>query len=239
MKKLFAFSTVLLGTAALIAADSGSVEQVKAALAKLNAAPNYSWVSQTEMPGSQFQIGPATGKTEKGGFTMVRQEFGENTTEVFMKGESAAVKVEDEWQLTSDLEAGQGNRGAMLARFIARMKKPAEEVGDLLAKVETLKAGDGGALVGDLTGEAAQELVAFSRGRRGGDNAPPPPRNAKGSVKFWLKEGQLVKYQLYTEATMTIRDEERDVKRTRTTEIKDVGSTKLEVPAEAKKKLSP
>jgi len=35
-----------------------------------------------------------------------------------------------------------------------------------------------------------------------------------------------------------MNDTERDVDRTVTTEIKEVGSTKLEVPEEAKKKLN-
>jgi hypothetical protein len=36
---------------------------------------------------------------------------------------------------------------------------------------------------------------------------------------------------------MTFNGEDRDVNRTTTTEIKDVGTTKVEVPADAKPKL--
>jgi hypothetical protein len=36
---------------------------------------------------------------------------------------------------------------------------------------------------------------------------------------------------------MTVNGEDRDVDRTTTIEIKDIGTTKVEVPAEAKSKL--
>ena len=47
----------------------------------------------------------------------------------------------------------------------------------------------------------------------------------------------LTKYELKTFAKITFQDEERDIDRTTTTEITDVGSTKVEVPEDAKKKL--
>ena len=63
--------------------------------------------------------------------------------------------------------------------------------------------------------------------------------NAKGTAKFWTKDGQLAKYEYNVKGTVAGRDgQERDVDRTTTVEIKDVGSTKVEVPAEAKGKVS-
>jgi hypothetical protein len=60
---------------------------------------------------------------------------------------------------------------------------------------------------------------------------------AKGSVKFWLKDGTLSKYETKVSGKINFNGNERDVDRTTTVEIKDVGTTKVEVPEEAKKKL--
>ena len=66
----------------------------------------------------------------------------------------------------------------------------------------------------------------------------PPVSNAKGSVKFWIKDGVLTKYVLKVSGTRTRNGEDTDVERTTTVEIKDVGTTKITVPDEAKSKLS-
>ena len=57
-------------------------------------------------------------------------------------------------------------------------------------------------------------------------------------MKFWIKDGLLTKYEFKVQGKVTIGGNDRDVDRTSTVEIKDVGSTKVDVPDEAKKKLS-
>jgi hypothetical protein len=47
----------------------------------------------------------------------------------------------------------------------------------------------------------------------------------------------IVKLESTMLGKMTIRQQEREINRTATTEIKNVGSTKIELPDEAKKKL--
>jgi hypothetical protein len=64
------------------------------------------------------------------------------------------------------------------------------------------------------------------------------PTDAKGSVKFWIKDGALTKYQTKVSGKVEFNGESRDMERTTTIEIKDVGKTKIEVPDDAKKKLS-
>ena len=61
--------------------------------------------------------------------------------------------------------------------------------------------------------------------------------NPKGSVKFWLKEGALSKYELKVTGKVEVNGNERDLDRATTTEIKEVGTTKVNVPEAAKKKL--
>jgi hypothetical protein len=69
--------------------------------------------------------------------------------------------------------------------------------------------------------------------RRGGDG--PAVSNAKGSVKFWIKDGDLVKYEFKVQGTIRFNETDVDIDRTTTVEIKDVGKTKVDVPEEAKK----
>ena len=74
-------------------------------------------------------------------------------------------------------------------------------------------------------------------GGRGGANAPEIS-GAKGSVKFWVKDGLLSKYEIKVQGKVTVNGNDREVDRTTKIEIKDIGSTKIEVPEDAKKKLS-
>jgi hypothetical protein len=75
-------------------------------------------------------------------------------------------------------------------------------------------------------------------GRRPGGGQAPAISNAKGSVKFWIKDGVLTKYQFKLQGTMNRNGEDMDIGRTTTVEIKDVGATKVTVPEEAKNKMS-
>jgi hypothetical protein len=73
-------------------------------------------------------------------------------------------------------------------------------------------------------------------GRRPNADAPGP-KDAKGSVKFWVKDGELTKYEYNVKGKVTFGEDERTIDRTTTVEIKDAGKTKLTLPDEAKKKF--
>jgi hypothetical protein len=86
-----------------------------------------------------------------------------------------------------------------------------------------------------LTEAGAKAMLAF-RPPRGGDEGPTVS-DAKGSVKFWVKDGQLAKYQYHVQGKVSFNGNDRDIDRTTTVEIKDVGTTKIQVSDDAKKKL--
>ena len=65
----------------------------------------------------------------------------------------------------------------------------------------------------------------------------PSVSGAKASNKFWVTDGVLTKYELKTSAKISFNGDERDLDRTTITEIKDVGTTEVTVPNEAKSKL--
>lgn len=235
MKKSILIGVVTLMAGTLLAAEA---DDVKAAAKKLAEQSNYSWKTTVTVPeGSQFRPGPTEGKTEKDGVTWLSMSFGDNSMEAVLKGDKGAAKVEGEWRSLSEMASGDQGPGTFMARRLQSYKTPAAEAEDLAGKAKELKK-DGDAFSADLTEEGAQDLLRF-RGRRGGggNGGPPPPKNAKGSVKFWVKDGQLAKYEFKVSGTISFNGEDRDIERTTTVEIKDVGKTKVEVPDDAKKKL--
>lgn len=234
MKKTMLFGAVALVAGSLLAAESTPKEEVTSAIKKLADQSNYSWKTTTEF--GNFES-TTDGKIQKGGATMLTMSFGDNETEAVLEGDKGAVKQPDAgWQSLKELEADtEPGPGRFLAMMLRNFKAPAPEAEDLASKTKELKK-DGDAYSSDLTEDGAKSLLTFGR-RRGGE-APPPPQNAKGSVKFWIKDGMLSKYELHLSGTVNFGGEDRDVDRTTTVEIKDAGTTKVNVPEEAKKKLT-
>jgi hypothetical protein len=227
-------SAVLALTATnLLAAEPK--DDVLAAAKKLSQQGNYSWKSSVEF--GNF-TGGTDGKTDKEGLIALSMVFGDNKTEAFLKGDKGAVKTQDrDWQSLAELEAAAGSEPGprtFLLRRLKSFKAPVEEVSDLVTKAKDLKKEED-SFSGELTEAGAKDLLSF--GGRRGPNAPEP-KNAKGSVKFSLKDGALSKYEVNVQGTVNFGGEDRDIDRTTKFEIKDVGTTKIEVPEPARKKLS-
>jgi hypothetical protein len=245
MKRNLLFGTIVLLTGSLVAADSSPKDDVNGAAKKLSEKSNYSWKMTMDFgPNSPFTPGPTMGKTEKGGYTYVTSEFNDNISEGVLKDKKVAVKTEDGWKSAEEVTGGGGggggggfgNPGAFMARRMQNLKVPAAEVEDLVSKAKELKK-EGDVFSGDLTEDGAKTLLTTGfRGRGGGQ--PPQASNAKGSLKFWLKDGALTKYEYKVSGRREFNGEEIDVERTVTVEIKDVGNTKIEVPEDARKKVS-
>ncbi|HXR06957.1 MAG TPA: hypothetical protein VN765_06475 [Candidatus Acidoferrum sp.] len=233
MKHSIPMTLALLAAGAVLAAEPAPTNQVADAIAKLKAANNYSWTSTLKMANSDFNIGPVKGQADKDGFAKMSQSFNDNTTEIVLKGDKVAFKGENGWELIGE----GGDMSTFFAASMARNGAAAQEAGIVLKSVKEVKALDGGALGGDFTSEGATDLMSFGPRRTGGENAFPAPKNAKGSVKFWLKDGMLTKFETHLIGTIAFGDNENQMDQTRTVEIQDVGTTKMDIPADAKKKL--
>jgi hypothetical protein len=233
-------------------AHGAPADDVKNAAKKLSDAANYSWTATTQNAppaagapapaaggrGGGFNAGPVEGKTEKGGYTIVTRALGGNAMQTVLKGDKRVQQGQDGTFMTPEemAAAGNGGRGGGAAPVL-----PADEIATLAGKVKELKAADG-VIAGDLPADAVGPLLLAGRGGRGGGAAPATPpapaENASGSLSIWLKDGALVKYAVHLKGTITGRNGmPTDVDRTVTTEIKDIGTTKLDVPAAAKDKL--
>ena len=114
------------------------------------------------------------------------------------------------------------------------LSRPHEEIAIIVAGYTELKAEADGAS-GTLS-ETNAKLLLVHAGQK-----DIIPQRAGGTFRLWMKDGELVKYQVTLEGklSVTMRDGRRevDVHQTTITTLRDVGSTTVEVPEAAKKKL--
>lgn len=231
MKKTLMLGVIVLLAGSLGAADSSPKDDVLAAAKKLGEQANYTWKQTVVVPeSSPFKPGPLIGQMETGGYTHLSWSFNDNTSQSFMKGDNGvATDMDGNWQTFSELEKAEGF-GVFIVRWLKNLKVPAAQASELAGLTKELKK-DGDEIKGDLTEEGAKAQVQFG--------PESTASGAKASVKFWLKNGELVKYEIKATGKVEFNGNEQDVDRTTTIEIKDVGTTKVELPAEVKKKLEP
>jgi hypothetical protein len=228
MKNLASISSLLFLSLSLAGADPKT--EVTEAIRKLGEQPGYSWTRTPKTEGSESarRQGPIQGKTEKGGFTYLKGSAGEISYEVASKGEKMVINYNGDWLSTAEI----GEKERAVQRLKA-LKKPVEEAESLAGKVTELKKESDGLYSGDLGADSAKALFSLL-GRRAAE-AP----EAKGSVKFWVKDGLLTKYESNVRGKIQVGSDKRevDISQTTTVEIKDAGTTKISLPEEAKKKL--
>ena len=228
MKTLSSIVSVL--ALALSAANADPKTEVTDAIKKLAAQSGYSWTYTPKTEGSESarRQGPMDGKTEKDGFSYLKGEAGDITIEIAFKGEKMVVNYNGDWLSTAEI--GENNR---IVQRLRAMKRPTDEAATLVSKATALKKESDGVYSSDMDGAAAKEMFGLL-GRRAAE-AP----EAKGTIKFWVKDGQLAKYEFAVRGKITAGEEKRevDLSRVTTVEIKEVGSTKVSLPEDAKKKL--
>jgi len=236
MKPLFFISLITVSAQILFAADSDAKSKVNNASKQLAEKSNYSWTSTSkEADGSTGRLGPMEGKTEKGGVTFLSFTVSEIPVEVYIKGEKGAAKALEGWQSLDDISQTSAT-AAGIVKFLRAHKAPAAESASLVEKAQGLKEADG-VVSGELKEDAAKELLTRGARRREGQD-PPKISDPKGSVKFWVKDGALTKYEFNVQGKISTAERDTDVNRTTTVEIKDADATKIEVPAEAKEKMT-
>jgi hypothetical protein len=233
MKKTITFTLTALLVTPLFAADSNPKDEITNSAKKLSEQSSYSWRTTIVVPeDAPFKPGPTDGKTEKDGFTWVSMSMFDNKMEAFVKGPKGAIKQEGDWKSLEDFDKEEG-----FARFpaiiVRNLRTPTKEVAELLAGAKDLRK-EGEIISGDLTEEGARKMQTF----RVPDGEGPSVSDAKGSVKFWVKDGVLAKYEFKLKGKIKFGENEFPNDRTTTVELKDLNNTKVEVPEPAKKKLS-
>ncbi|HEV2328385.1 MAG TPA: hypothetical protein VGY56_06310 [Verrucomicrobiae bacterium] len=233
MKKIL-FSASVLMAGSLLAAYADPKDDVTGAAQKLSSGGNYSWHTTVVVPAdSRFKPGPTDGQIQ-GDLTHVKMSMGDNHTQFIIEGTNSVITDPDDgtWEKLSDVDT-QG-MGRFLVGMVRNFKGPAAQVTDLLADSQSLQQ-SGNSYTGTLTEEGAKKLLTFGRGRRGGGG--PTISNPSGTVTFWVDGGQLTKFEYHVKGMVSFNGNDRPVDRDTTVQISDVGTTKIDVPADAKKLL--
>jgi len=224
---LLVLAVITLSTP-LRAADAAT--EVKDAIKKLADQPNYSWTLTPRTEGSEAgtRQGPVEGKTMKDGLTFLKGTANEISFQAAVKGGKIAVNYADEWVVVDENDELTGR----VAKRLKGVKDPLGMASELAGKTKSFKKEDG-AYAGELDPTAARELFR-TLGRRAAE-----AEEAKGSTRFWVKDGQLSKYEFTVKGTITVGGDKKEVNlsRTVTVDFKDIGSTKVTLPDEVLKKF--
>ena len=118
--------------------------------------------------------------------------------------------------------------------MVQNFKTPVDIALPMISTLQNVQKTDD-AYTADLTEDAAKQLLSRPRRGNAGANAPAPEiSNAKATVKLWITDGAVTKMENHVTGTVSFNGNDRDVDRTTTTEFKDVGSTTITVPDDAK-----
>jgi hypothetical protein len=238
-KMLFTAAAFVVGTA--VVAYAGPKEDMQAGIKKLADQPNYSWHSTTDF-GQGSSV--SDGKTEKGGLTYTKSTFGDNETEMIRQGDKIVINRGGEgWMTPEEMQQNAGGGGGRGRGFFGRgggapMVQAEQAISNL---PDSAFSKNGDVYTVTATGAEAQSLNPFGGrgGRRGGGagGGGQGPQNAKATYKVTVKDGMPSKIETHYSATVNFGGNEQELNITTTTEIKNVGSTKIDVPAQAKAKL--
>jgi len=240
----FFYSTLALVAGAAVVAHADPKDDVTGAIGKLSAAPNYTYVV-TRTFGQNSIV--TTVQTEKDGYTHSSTDLGGNTIESYAKGDKSVMKnMDGVWQTPEEIAAANGGGGRRgRGGFGGPQVAPAVQLSGWADKLTNIAAGDGGVITAEVDADTAKTLAAAGgRGRRGGGGgggAPPAPpviKDAKATITFTIADGNIAKYDVHVTGTRTVNDEDQPIDTTTSTEVKEVGTTKIDVPDEVKAKLN-
>lgn len=149
--------------------------------------------------------------------------------ETIKKGDKTAVKGQDGNWTEPQQGGGRGGRGRGPT---APPHENLKDLGKAFQKVEKTTDGDLALYSGDLTTEGAQKFSG-GFGRMGGGNSG---FESTGTAKVWVdSEGRIVKIEVNTVTKGKMRDQDVEIKSSRTTEYSKFGEATFEIPEEAKK----
>lgn len=237
MRKIVtAMSALFLFSSLSFAGDDK--EDLGKASKKATEMKSYTFKATIEVDGSPMPMDPIelNGTHNNDAATHVSGSIMGQDFEAYKKGEKLVTKGQDgEW--TSGGGGGRGMGGGMMARAI---KTPHEELKDLETKFKEIKKADAKELVGetdctvysgDLTDEAAKDMMPMGRGMGGMGNA-----EITGKGKVWVNpDGVIVKYQFDIALSLDFQGNALEITVLRTTELSKIDDTKVEVPEEVQK----
>ncbi len=210
-----------------------------AAVKNLADQPSFGWTTTAVMAEGQ---GPddgrgrtTTGWIEKGGFTRVAMPGASGGQEFVTRGGKAAVLHEGNWQTLEQATArSAGGPLGFNRRLVTEFKPPGLQAEEYIGKGATFTR-EGDAVTAELSAETVNELLAAGGppgfGRRRGGGAIKDP---KGSVAFRIANGVLAGFTVKLGGSREMFGRTMKLDRTITTNITGLGTTRVDVPEDAK-----
>ena len=211
-------------------------EPLFAALDALQAAPNCTWVIATEMTGAPFNVAPIRGRTDSEGWLVLEAELPGTVRRAAGRGRDRVVEAADGWRSGAEIE-GLRAEERQVARDLGAVPTPVDELTGLLPILGGLRREADGSYFGAVPEDTAERLIRAIVSGRAPGGFVPELRAPFGNVRVWLRDGRLQRYVISAAATASLPFGTKEIKRVSTVEIREVGATRVDVPAEAKAKL--
>lgn len=231
MKTVTSILTCIATSGLLAWADDESTAAVMQAARAISHENGYAWTSTSASAAGthDWRQGPTHGKAQKNGYTYVTFTLGDGTVEMAFHREKSVIKWSDQWYGLGDLKEDV----AWIADRLKTYKAAAEEAAFLAQHSPDLQPGQDGDYAGKIDDDALRFLL--SRGRRQVENVA----EIKGTVRFWIQDGRLQKYQYNLKGPVPYGSEGAIVSldRTTTVELKDIGNVDVKIPPAAEEKL--
>ena len=230
-------------------------QDLHAAIQKLADSPNYSWTTKLQ---GVFGGAPMDGKSEKNGYTTYTINTMGGSYPVISRGDRTFAKTDNGWQGMAELQKasddaqGFSSEGFVLVQ-VQDFKTPVAQLTDLAGKLQNLKKTDQG-FSADILPDAAKNLFTF---RLPGQPATQKAaldqsdkvqtvvlqstamqqmtvKDPRGTLNVVMKDGSISKFEIHLAGTISLNEKDQPTDRTTITEIKDVGTTRITVPEDAK-----
>jgi hypothetical protein len=221
---------------ALIAASliALQADELAEAAKKTAALENYSFKEESKASKGKHQPGPVDGRYQKDQPTALKS----GSAEGFRKGGAIVYKDGEEWKRVEKPTKGEKKNQPAAADF-AQVKLPHEELEGFeksFEKVEKAAEKDKECTVwsGTLTPTAARALVSTGGKADAKNNA-----TYAGTAKVWVNaDGFIVRYEVVSHMKGETKKGPVEVTITKTVDLSERGTTKVEVPEGASKLLN-
>ena len=252
---LLAFGLVL--AIGVLAAGATPRDDVAAAIQKLADSGDYAWrtvpfAEDAAPPDADFETIPARfeqtaqdqieGKVQKDGLVALRAQIGDAVVGFYMHHAHMAIQT-TQGQWTSEtqlLSQGYLSIPDQLLTQAEFLLPPAVEARQYFERIQNIHR-EGDAYVGEIPQDAAIAMLE-ERKRKQNDGKEWRLAEAKATVKFWISDGVLSKYQVHWTidpyiCVFGLNEWANESDITETTAISDNGKTTIHLPPEAEAEL--
>jgi len=245
---------------------AGPVETAIVAAMKLPAAPNYAWTSRIADDARSYEIHGQTDQSDFSRVTMpmvsaVRRSVtrsssnSDNEVEaIFLGAERCVVATPHGWKRPDELtplppppptgiypptsarrpRPNASSTPPAYSNLQLNLSRPHEDIGVIVGSYTEIHT-DGDVIAGTLS-ETGAKLLLVHPGQH-----QLTPLSASGTFRLWVQDGALVRYEVSLHGTLAVETpnarREVVVNEKSVTEIKAIGTTKFEIPDEARRKL--